>query len=91
MTVRRGRGDEGGGVPEGDLGQASLASCRLKRDTQAPLLPSTWIAYLMLIWVMLHTLIQMPPGSLLSAVSPCSFFSFDKVLRLQHDELTLIS
>lgn len=42
-----GGGDEGAGFPEGDLGQASLASCCLKPDTPAPLLPSTWIAYLM--------------------------------------------
>lgn len=42
-----GGGDEGAGFPEGDLGQSSLTSCCLKLDTRAPLLPSTWIAYLM--------------------------------------------
>ena len=40
-------------VPEGDLSRASLTSCCLKHDTRAPLLPSTWIAYLM--YTLLHT------------------------------------
>lgn len=41
-------GGEGAGLAEGDLGQASLTSCCLKLDPRAPLLPCTWIAYLML-------------------------------------------
>lgn len=50
---RGGRRWRGGRVPEGDLGRASLTSCCLKQDTRAPLLPSTWIAYL--IHTLLHT------------------------------------
>lgn len=69
-------GGEGAGLPEGDLGQASLTSCCLKLDTRAPLLPSTWIAYLR------RSRCQHSPGSSLIVLCRSANSRHQVVLRL---------
>lgn len=76
VEQRPARGGEGAGLPEGDLGQASLTSCCLKLDTRAPLLPSTWIAYLR------HSRCQHSPGSSLIVLCRSANSRPQVVLRL---------